>query len=290
MQRAEWLPLKKVAVRSPDSAVAGQSAIDDQWRELRYGAKPDLSAAIDEHNAFTGAIRAAGSDIVALPAGSGLTFDSIYARDTALPAPDGVILTTMGKDQRRAEPDRLADALETVGLAVAGRIEAPGTFEGGDCVWIDEKTLLVGRTYRTNDDGIRQVRNMLGPDFTVEVFHMPHYKGTGDVFHLMSVLSPVGPGLAVCYPPLTPVPLMELMERHDIRVLEVPDNEFESMGCNILALGNGAVIMVEGNPGIKTAMESAGLAVTEISGDHICHPGQGGPTCLTLPLLRTDGA
>ena len=261
MHLAEWLPLKCVAVRAPDSAVPNQEVIDSQWQDLGYPNRPVLEKAVSEHTAFVDILRNVGAEVVELPSGAGLTLDSIYARDTAIPSPQGVILTAMGKDARQQEPAVLSDILSTNKIPVAGHINAPGRFEGGDCVWIDPETLLIGRTYRTNDEGIRQAKELLGPSVQVEVFQMPHYKGPGDVFHLMSILSPVAHDVAVCYPPLTPVPLMETLSRRNIQIVEVPDVEFESMGCNILALGQSTVVMVQGNPQTKAAIEAAGISV-----------------------------
>lgn len=288
MNYAEWLPLKRVAMRSPEEVVNDQNDIAAQWRALNYLDPPDLEEAVREHAVFRATLQDCGVEIVDLKMGRGLSLDGIYVRDTGLSVPGGVIVARMGKGAREPEPRVLTDLLIAAQIPIAGTIFAPGTLEGGDCVWIDEQTLLIGRTYRTNDDGIRQVREILGPGFTVLSFELPHYKGPDDVFHLMSVLSPVARNAAVVYRPLMPIPLVEFLLARDIRLLDVPDQEFFAMGCNVLALGNQKVVAVAGHPQIRASLDRAGFDVLEISGTHICHPGQGGPTCLTLPLHRAS--
>jgi N-dimethylarginine dimethylaminohydrolase len=178
-------------------------------------------------------------------------------------------------------------AYEANGIPVLGSITAPGTLEGGDVAWLDEHTLAVGHTYRTNEEGIRQLTAFLQPlGVTVITVPLPHYKGTSDVFHLMSILSPVDTNLAVVYSPLMPIVFRNLLLQRGYQLIEVPDEEFESMGCNVLALAPRECLMVAGNPKTKAALEKAGCKVTEYKGEEISVKGGGGPTCLTRPLLR----
>jgi len=170
-------------------------------------------------------------------------------------------------------------------VPIAGRLEAPATAEGGDTVWLDERTLLVGRGYRTNDAGVAALRATL-PDVDVIVFDLPHLHGREEVLHLMSLLSPLDVDLAVVYLPLMPVRLVELLEERGIRFVEVPDEEFESMGPNVLALGPRSALALDGNPETRRRMEKAGVEVRVYTGDEISKKGDGGPTCLTRPLLR----
>jgi len=159
--------------------------------------------------------------------------------------------------------------------------------EGGDVAWLDDKTLAVGRTYRTNDSGIEQLRSLLEPlGVTVIQADLPHFKGTSDVFHLMSILSPVDKDLAVVYSPLIPIPFRELLLAFGFSLVEVPDEEFETMGCNVLALSPRNCLMVSGNPVTKTRLEQAGATVHIYDGTEISIKGGGGPTCLTRPILR----
>jgi N-dimethylarginine dimethylaminohydrolase len=177
-----------------------------------------------------------------------------------------------------------ADLVEA-GVPIAGRLDAPAQAEGGDTVWLDERTLLVGRGYRTNDAGVQGLRELL-PGVDVIVFDLPHYHGPGEVMHLMSLVSPLDGDLALVYPPLMPVRLVELLLARGIELVEVPGEEFESMGCNVLALGPRVALALDGNPETRRRLEAAGVDVRVYSGEELSHKGDGGPTCLTRPLER----
>ena len=178
-------------------------------------------------------------------------------------------------------------AFEAQGIPVLGVIKAPGTIEGGDVAWLDSTTLAVGHTYRTNEEGIRQITEMLAPlGVNVISVPMPHYKGPSDVFHLMSVLSPVDSNLAVVYSPLIPIVFRNELIKRGYELVEVPEEEFDSMGCNVLALAPRVCLMVKGNPKTKAALELAGCKVIEYEGADISVKGGGGPTCLTRPITR----
>jgi N-dimethylarginine dimethylaminohydrolase len=213
--------------------------------------------------------------------------DSLYARDASIVCDRGVILCSMGKPLRAGEPEAQRLAFGTWGIPVAGRIEAPGTLEGGDVVWLDERTIAVGRGYRTNDEGIRQLGALLGDsiDELIEV-PLPHWRGPGDVFHLMSIISPVADDLAVVYSPLMPVRFRESLIERGVRLVDVPDEEFDSMGANVLAIAPRHAVMVAGNPRTRARLEASGIHVDEYTGHEISLKGGGGPTCLTRPIAR----
>jgi N-dimethylarginine dimethylaminohydrolase len=282
----EFGRLTAVALRRPDAAFGDPGRIAAQWRDLAWHSAPDLATARAEYAAFEALLREAGAEIVHLPNGDGLTLDSLYVRDALIVTPAGLVLAAMGKPARAGEPAANAAALEKAGYPVIGAIEPPGKVEGGDLVWLDAATLVAGHTYRTNPAGIAQLATLVGPDVTVHTVQMPHHKGSADVFHLMSVLSPIDHDLALVYPPLAPVALMERLAERDIAVVAVPDEEFESMGCNVLAIAPRRCIMVEGNPQTRRRLEAAGATVHEIGATEICRKGDGGPTCLTRPLSR----
>jgi N-dimethylarginine dimethylaminohydrolase len=178
--------------------------------------------------------------------------------------------------------------LAALGVPIIGAIEPPGLLEGGDVVWFDAQTAAVGRGYRTNDAGIAQLRAFLGDGVDVIVVPLPHYRGPADVFHLMSIISPVDADLAVVYSPLMPVPFREWLCRRGVRLVEVPDEEFESMGSNVLALAPRRCLMLDGNPVTRARLEAAGATVITYDGSEISVKGGGGPTCLTWPLLREE--
>ena len=282
----EFGRLKRLAMRRPLEAMRHQGKIDAEWRDLNYHTRPDFGVAEREHDAFAAVIRSVGAEITYLPDDAALTMDSLYVRDAAAVSPKGVILCNMGKPARRGEPGIHGKAFEAAGIPVLGAVTGSGNIEGGDLIWLDDKTVAIGRTYRTNDEGIRQFKNLVGPDVHVEVSAMPHYKGPSDVFHLMSIISPLDKDLQLVYSPLMPIPFREWLIAKGMNFVEVPDEEFASMGCNVLAIAPREVVMVKGNPETKKRMEAAGCKVHVIEAAAISVPGEGGPTCLTRPLIR----
>jgi N-dimethylarginine dimethylaminohydrolase len=193
----------------------------------------------------------------------------------------------MGKPARCNEPEAERRAFEQAGVRILGKITSWGTLEGGDAAWIDDKTLAVGHTYRTNEEGIRQLTSLLKPlGVEVVAVPLPHYKGPSDVFHLMSILSPIDRDLAVVYSPLMPIQFRNNLIKRGFSFVEVPDDEFESMGCNVLAIAPRECLIVKGNPKTRSLLEQAGCKVFEYEGSQISVKGGGGPTCLTRPILR----
>ena len=94
----------------------------------------------------------------------------------------------------------VAPALEAAGVPIAGRVQAPALADGGDMFWLDERTLLTGCGYRTNEAGIARLRELL-PNVDVIAYDLPHWRGRREVMHLMSLISPLAPDLAVVYAP-----------------------------------------------------------------------------------------
>ena len=273
-----WGELQRVLVRRPlpEDAAA--------WEAYGWRAAPDVAGAQAEHEALCALLEDAGAEVVVSEHDRGNP-DAIYTYDPTLVGPDGAVLLLPGKEGRRGEPEATVDALEGAGVPIVARIALPATVEGGDTVWLDERTLLVGRGYRTNDIGIQGLQELL-PDIDVVGFDLPHYHGAGEVLHLMSFLSPLDVDLAVVYLPLMPVRLVELLRERGIELVEVPDDEFESMGPNVLALGPRLALALEGNDETRRRMEAAGVEVLVYKGDEISRKGDGGPTCLTRPVLR----
>jgi N-dimethylarginine dimethylaminohydrolase len=256
----------------------------DSWQCLGWRAAPDFSALTREHQAFREALAATGADVIEARGEPG-NLDSIYVYDPVLITPDGrAILLWPGKERRRGEPKALQPDLEAAGVTIAGQLEEGELAEGGDTVWLDDSTLLVGRTYRTNEAGVAALRRLL-PGVDVHAFPLPHYHGSGEVLHLRSLLNPISPTLAVVYLPLLPVPLVVLLEERGVGLVEVPDEEFETMGPNVLGLDGGRrALALAGNDGTRRRLEAAGVNVLVYDGDEISRKGDGGPTCLTLPL------
>jgi N-dimethylarginine dimethylaminohydrolase len=256
-------------------------ALEDlpSWRAFGWRAEPDPIGLADEHARFRATLASAGVEVIEARGEPG-NLDSIYVYDPVLVTPQGAILLQPGKAGRGGEPEALAGDLP---LPMLGRLAGEELAEGGDTVWLDERTLLVGHTYRTNVAGIEAIRRLL-PGVDVHAFPLPHFHGRGEVLHLRSLMNPIGPRLVVAYLPLMPVPLVELLEQRGIRIVEVPDEEFETMGPNVLGLPGARALALAGNRVTKQRLEEAGVEIVEYAGDEISRKGDGGPTCLTLPV------
>jgi dimethylargininase len=268
--------LRRVLVRRPGGVA--------RWREYGWRAEPDGAGIAAEHEAFAALLEEAGAEVIVAEADDANP-DAVYVYDPALVADEGAILLRPGKEGRREEPARIETDLAAIGIPVTARLDAPALAEGGDTLWLDERTLLVGRGYRTNDAGVASLAAAL-PNVEVIAFDLPHLRGPREVLHLLSLLSPLDTDLAVAYPPLMPVRLMELLAERGVRLVEVPDEEFETMGPNVFALAPRVALALEGNDETRRRMERAGVDVRVYRGDELSRKGDGGPTCLTRPLLR----
>lgn len=282
----EYGKLKIVAVRTPAAAYQSENKIADEWQRLRFHAAPKFAPASVEHESFIGILRREGAEVISLPAEDGLTLDSIYARDALLVSPKGLILCNMGRASRNNEPDINAHFLSKHGFPLLGRVEKPGTIEGGDLIWLDATKLAVGQGPRTNAEGILQLQALLGPEIEVHVVPLPAPDHPEDVFHLMSMISPLDRDLVLIYRPLMPDSFLNWLTALGISFVEVPEEEFIPMGCNVLALGPRDVLMLDRLPLTKARLEAAGCRVQTYEGDEISRKGEGGPTCLTRPLVR----
>jgi arginine deiminase len=282
--------IKRLLLKHPRDAFLSQENIQAQWKELNYTAPPDYERAVEEYDEFIRLLERFIPEIHFLPADDRTGLDSIYVHDSLVITDKGVQLCRMGKKKRQGEPLAAEEFLKDLGIPILGSITGEGKLEGGDLVWIDERTVAVGLGYRTNEEGVRQIKELTSDSVDEYVMvPLPHWKGPEDVMHLMSLISPVRRDLAVVYSRLLPVPFREWLLQREIRLLEVPDSEFETMGCNVLAVAPGECIMISGNPQTKRLLEEAGVHVYEYEGEEISRKGAGGPTCLTRPLLREKG-
>lgn len=280
-------PLRRVIVKRPEEAFRNDETIQNQWSGLGYLRPPDLRTACEEHAKLVAQLRASGAEVLELPADPRTGLDSIYAHDPVLISDAGAIVFQMGKNARRGEGPAYVDALNRWGIPIFGVVEGAGTAEAGDMIWLDRQTLLVGRGFRTNSFGLAALTAMFEPSgVRVIPIPLPYFNGPQDVLHLMSFMSLLDDNLAVVHRRLLPVPLFELLIQRDFQLVDVPDSEYDSMGCNVLALSPRNVLMIRGNPVTKSRLEAAGCTVSEFDGREICIPGSGGPTCLTRPLLR----
>jgi len=279
--------IKTLFIKRAEYAFVSEENIEKEWERLNYLSKPSFNNAVKEYDAFETILKQQDIELFYLPADDTVNMDSIYCRDATLATNHGMIICNMGKQARKNEPAAEQKVFEAIRIPVLGTIKAPGTLEGGDVTWLDEHTVAVGNGYRTNPEGIKQLTGLLSP-LHVEVISvsLPHYKGPSDVFHLMSIFSPIDVDLAVVYSPLMPVVFRNYLLNRGYELIEVPEGEFHTMGCNVLALAPRECLLVSGNPATQHALEKAGCKVTVYQGEEISVKGGGGPTCLTRPLYR----
>jgi N-dimethylarginine dimethylaminohydrolase len=283
--------IKRIVAKHARDAFVSQQSVAAQWRDLNYLGQPDFTCAMREYDDFIAILESFDIEIDLLPRAEGVGLDSIYVRDASIVCDRGVILCSMGKHQRRAEPEAQAAALAGLGLELLGRVSEPATIEGGDVVWLGDGSVVVGISRRTDEAGAGQLRDMLGDCVDqVVLVRLPDWGGPGDVFHLMSILSPIDHDLALVYSPLTPAPLREALLARGYRLVEVPDQEFATMGCNVLAVAPRRCVMLSGNPVTRARLERAGADVVMYDGAQISMKGAGGPTCLTRPIVREAGS
>ena len=269
--------LRRVFVRSPQPQT-------ETWRLCGWRSEPDVAGLAAEHEAFCSLLEQAGADVVAAAPCGGGNLDEIYVFDPTLVTGEGVVPLRPGKPIRQEEPSALEAELNDAGVPLLGRLNAPAEAEGGDLIRLDEETLLVGHGYRTNRAGSAALEALL-PRTNVLTFDLPYLRGPREILHLLSLLSPLDRDLAVAFLPLLPVRLVQLLEERGIELVEVPEDEFETMGPNVLALGPRRALALEGNVETRRRMERAGVDVVTYRGEELSK-GDGGPTCLTLPLLR----
>ncbi len=275
-------PLKRVLVRRPDEAFGG--ADPARWH---YTSRPDLQEARREHDALVDLLRSAGAEVIEHSEPQPDRADAIYVFDPVLITERGAVLLRMGKALRRGEEEALGQRLREAGVPTFAALQGEATAEGGDLLWLDRHTLAAGQGFRTNAEGLRQLREILAP-LGVEVLpvELPYFGGPEACLHLLSLISLVDHDLAVVYPSLLAVPFWRFLRDRGIRLIEVPDEEFPTQGPNVLALSPRKVLMLESNPITQRRLEEAGCEVLTYRGREISLKAEGGPTCLTRPVWR----
>jgi N-dimethylarginine dimethylaminohydrolase len=282
----EYSAITQVAIRGAANAFVSDAKLEQEWRPLRFHAKPQIDQALEEYTGFRQLLTSCGAQIIDLDGADNLTIDSIYTRDSILISPGGLIRCNMGRASRTPEASANAAAYQAAGHKIAGQITAPGTLEGGDFIWLDKNHAAVGLGPRTNAEGIRQLKALLGEDIELHVVELPDPDHPDDVLHLMSIISPLDRDLALIYRPFMPASFMHWLEALGIQFVDVPEEEYLTMGCNVLAIAPRQAIMLENLPGVKSRLEAAGCTVATYTGLEISRKGEGGPTCLTRPLIR----
>ncbi len=275
-------PLRRVLVKRPDQAFAVEDPA--AWH---YTGRPDLEIAQQEHDALVHILHQAGAEVLYHDEVQPHHADAIFVHDPAIVTDEGAVILRMGKDLRRGEEAALARRLQELGVPVLYELHGEALAEGGDLLWLDHDTLAVGQGFRTNTEGLRQLRNALEPlGVTLIPVPLPYYGGPEACLHLMSLISLVDHDAAVIYPPLLPVPFWQHLRERGFRSIQVPDQELETMGPNVLALAPGKCLMLEGSPLTRQRLEQAGCEVLTYRGKEVSLRAEGGPTCLTRPILR----
>jgi len=275
-------PLRTVLVKRPDQAFG---AADPQvWH---YTSRPDLAVAQQEHDALVEQLREGGVDVVYHEEYLPDHADAIYAFDPSLVTDSGAIILSMGKDKRRGEEAAMARTYEKMDIPILYTLHGEARAEGGDLLWIDHDTLAVGLGFRTNAEGLRQLREALtGVGVTVLPVELPYYTGPEACLHLLSMISIIDYHTAVVYPPLMSVPFWQELQRRNFSLIEIPESEYATMATNVLALAPRKCLMLDGNPITKRLLEDAGCEVMTYRGNEISLKAEGGPTCLTRPIWR----
>jgi dimethylargininase len=279
--QSEYLPLRRVLVRRPDEAFGAADPL--AWH---YTGRPDLDRARQEHDALVARLEEAGAEVVRHDASLAGLADAMYVYDPALITDRGAVLLRMGKPLRAPEPDALGVALEAAGVPILGRLRGAASLEAGDTLWLDERTLAVGLGFRTNAEGVRQLGELLGPDVAILPVPLPYGDGPDACLHLKSLISLLDGDLAVVRLDLLPVPFHQELRHRGLELVPVPLDEFPTQAGNVLALGPRDCLMLEGNPATRARLEAAGCRVRTYRGREISFKAEGGPTCLTRPLLR----
>jgi dimethylargininase len=275
-------PLRTVLVKRPEEAFAVSDPV--AWH---YTSRPDLALAQQEHDGLVALLRLGGAEVVYHDEPQPDRADAIFAFDPALVTDHGAITLRMGKPQRRGEEVTMARRFEQLGVPILYRLHGEARAEGGDLMWLDHETLAVGQGFRTNAEGARQLREALsGIGVKVITVEVPYYNGPEACLHLLSLMSIIDDHTIVIFPPLVAVPFWQELQRRDFKLIEVPEEEFLTMGSNVLALAPRKCLMLEGNPVTKRLLEEAGCEVMTYKGNEISLKAEGGPTCLTRPIWR----
>lgn len=279
--------LRRVLVCSPRTAGWDKPETAARWRDLGFLHAPDFAKAQAQHDALCRELEAAGAEVEELPSAPELTLDAVYTHDASLPSDFGLIVVRPGKTNRVPEGKWHSSFCKTLGIPILGEITAPGTTEGGDILWLDANTLLVGNGYRTNLEGIRQLRTLLAPK-GVEVLSapLPYGSGPATCLHLMSLISLLDEQTALVDLPWLAVETVELLKARGYKFIEIEYSERETLACNVLALGSNRLLAIEQNAKTNAKLRAAGFDVRTFLGSELCINGGGGPTCLTRPLLR----
>jgi N-dimethylarginine dimethylaminohydrolase len=270
-------PLRRVLVRRP--------ALSGDWDAAGWRA-PDPDGLAAQHEAFCALLSDLGAVVEIAEALDGQV-DAVYMHDPLMMTGRGAIPLRMRKPMREREPLHMIDELERLGVPVLGTLPGGAYADGGDRFWLDDTTMAIGLSYRTNRAGAAAVADLAGLEgIAVETYDLAHDLGPDHVLHLQSLLSAVTEDLCVVYEPLSPVRLLADLRERGFDWIAASHDDYLGMGTNILAVRPGVVVMVDGRPDLRRELERRGVEVHVYDGSELSLKGDGGPTCLTAPLLR----
>lgn len=278
--------LNRVIMRAPGAALA--AADPAVWH---YGPQFDSIRAEGQHAELAGIVSASGAKIHWIPSANDGLADAMFVQDPSFVTRAGAVILNMGKTLRKPEADLHIAAYEALGVPILGQLSGEATVESGDCVWIDEDTLAIGRGARSNQQGIDAVAAILAPHgIHVQAYDLPYWSGPEACLHLMSLISPLAPKMALIHAPLLPYALWAELQARGWTLLHAPEEEFHAsngLSLNVLMLSPQDLVMVDGFPATRAMMEAHGCRVQVFEGDALCIACEGGPTCLTRPVLRS---
>ena len=281
-------PIKKILLNHPKNAFFNQKKINSEFKELNFFDAPDYNESLHEYEAFIDILKSHNIELYFLDKNNVNTIDSIYVHDPFIISNNGAIICNMGKKNRVSEIENIKIFLNNNDIPILGEISTPGKLEGGDIVWIDSHNIAVGIGYRSNIEGVKQLGEILSNSVkNIIPVPLPHWNGPSDCLHLMSNLSPIDSNLFLVYSRLLPAQFIQYLKKKNIELIKVPEQEYETMACNVLAISPKEVIMLESNPLTKKLLEEKNVTVHTYKGSEISLKGAGGPTCLTKPFLRS---
>jgi dimethylargininase len=225
----------------------------------------DPERARAQHAAYRAALEGLGLEVIELPADE-MYPDSCFTQDPALVLDGRALILRPGIESRAGEAESLAEALRPL-VDFIDRIEAPATLEGGDVLRIG-KSLLVGHSMRTNDEGIDALRRFAAP-MGYSVSPVPVPRG---VLHLSTAVSFLGNGLVLG--------LGEVLENEAFGEFERVDvGDAPLAACNVLTLDD--QVIASGDYAIHEKLERRGYKVHRLDLTQFVRA-DAGPTCLSL--------
>ena len=277
--------LATVGMLKPMKAL--KNADPNKWN---YGNSFDPNKIDRNYSSFTKILTDLDVKILWMTCENNEIADSIFTYDASFMTSKGAILLSPGKPLRKGE-EKIHEAFyKKNNIPIIGKLSGSAIAEGGDMFWLDNETLVIGKGFRTNQQGIDQIKGVMNT-YNVKVvpFDLPFFRGPESCLHMMSLISLVDEKKALIYNSLLPIGLVQLLEKKGYNLIKAPEDEFissEGLNINVLAIKPGECVMISGFPKTKKALERSGVNVHTFEGNSLCIGCEGGPTCLTRPILR----